>query len=256
MDYKELSQRWKAAREVYNIHGHQSPKAVYTETKKLGHGFPDSKILAMETYTEDKYVRNVGYLDAAFLADYYGVSLDWIMCRPGAVPRVDANERAAAEYTGLTGDTVKAFHDKSQNKAVQNFASDLMTREESLMSQPYFAEMAHYYDDMKAGLYEHFYELNSMKHRIEAHGEDAFGDDFYSEKQKVLYDINKILGKIRREYHMHIYTYSGYEFAMQAKQSIIDSLSSFFKEIEESIDKKADEDSYQAIKSDTPIAGG
>lgn len=67
----ERHERFQDAREVHNPHGKQSMEEVATAT-----GISKSMISDLET---EESGRDVGYKKIAILAQYYGVSVDWLM---------------------------------------------------------------------------------------------------------------------------------------------------------------------------------
>lgn len=80
-------ERFQDARLLYNQHGKQTLRQVMDAT-----GIQKSMISALERDTSDsnKQGRNVGYKDVAQLAEYYGVSVDWLLGlsnEPKLIPR-------------------------------------------------------------------------------------------------------------------------------------------------------------------------
>lgn len=97
-----MSNRFKDARTKYNKHGHESVKDVSKAT-----GITSSLIDDLETST---VTRDVGYSKIKMLAEYYGVSADYLLGL-SEHPTADLNAAAAAEYTGLSLEAVKMLHD-------------------------------------------------------------------------------------------------------------------------------------------------
>lgn len=80
-------ERFQDARILYNQHGKQTLRQVMDAT-----GIQKSMISALEkdTSATNEPGRNVGYKDVAKLAEYYGVSVDWLLgfsTEPKLIPR-------------------------------------------------------------------------------------------------------------------------------------------------------------------------
>lgn len=89
-----MENRFKMARTVYNQHGTQSTKEVEKET-----GVTKSLIEDIES-TAGK-PRNVGYLTVKKLAEYYGVSSDYLLGLSNT-PSTKEDIQAACKTTGLS----------------------------------------------------------------------------------------------------------------------------------------------------------
>lgn len=90
----DMENRFKMARTVYNQHGTQSTKEVEKET-----GVTKSLIEDIES-TAGK-PRNVGYLTVKKLAEYYGVSSDYLLGLSNT-PSTKEDIQAACKTTGLS----------------------------------------------------------------------------------------------------------------------------------------------------------
>ena len=88
--------RFKLARTVYNQHGKQSVKTVSEETKP---SISKSLIDDLESNVGKK--RAVSYLTVKQLAQYYGVTSDYLLGL-SSIPSRDENIQAAAVTTGLS----------------------------------------------------------------------------------------------------------------------------------------------------------
>ncbi len=86
--------RFKQARTRHNQHGPQSVKDVYGAT-----GITKSLIDDLESNVGDP--RNVGYLTVKKLAEYYGVSSDYLLGLSGT-PSTDKDIQAVCKFTGLS----------------------------------------------------------------------------------------------------------------------------------------------------------
>jgi transcriptional regulator with XRE-family HTH domain len=100
MEPKERAARFKKARTELNKNGFKTLEQVYQET-----GIMKSLVSDLESDMKD---RGVKYQDVAKLADYYGVSVDYLV---GAsdIPSVDPDVQAAAKLTGLDGASIEAL---------------------------------------------------------------------------------------------------------------------------------------------------
>ena len=108
-----MQNMFKVARTVHNQHGPQSTKEVEKET-----GVTKSLIEDIES-TAGK-PRNVGYLTVKKLAEYYGVSSDYLLGLSNT-PSTKEDIQAACKTTGLTEtaiNKVKNFQDKAALSAV------------------------------------------------------------------------------------------------------------------------------------------
>lgn len=85
--------RFYLARTKNNKHGFQSAKEVHDNT-----GISRSMIDDLESEEKE---RNVSYKTVARLAEYYGVSSDYLL-KLSDIPSVTPEMKAAAEYTGLS----------------------------------------------------------------------------------------------------------------------------------------------------------
>jgi len=100
METKE--NRFKLARTVYNKNGNQSTEKVYKATKI-------SKSMIEDLESNVLNPRNTGYLTVAKLAQYYGVSIDYLAGLT-EYPSPQADIRSICEYTGLTGKSIELLH--------------------------------------------------------------------------------------------------------------------------------------------------
>lgn len=104
-----MENRFKVARTLYNQHGQQSPKDVSNIT-----GITKSLIEDLESNVGKR--RNVGYLTVKKLAQYYGVSTDYLLGLTDT-PSIDPQIQIAHKVTGLSED---AIHQLSRLDTVAN----------------------------------------------------------------------------------------------------------------------------------------
>lgn len=93
-----MENRFKMARTVYNQHGPQSTKEVEKETRV-------TKSLIEDIESTAGKPRNVGYLTIKKLAEYYGVSADYLLGLSDT-PSVKEDIQAACKTTGLSDDSI------------------------------------------------------------------------------------------------------------------------------------------------------
>lgn len=96
-----MENRFKDARTRYNQHGLQSTKDVAGEA-----GITKSLIEDLESNVGNQ--RNVGYLTIKKLAQYYGVSSDYLLGLSNT-PSTKEDIRAACKTTGLSDTAIKAI---------------------------------------------------------------------------------------------------------------------------------------------------
>lgn len=96
-----MENRFKDARTRYNQHGLQSTKDVAGEA-----GITKSLIEDLESNVGNQ--RNVGYLTIKKLAQYYGVSSDFLLGLSNT-PSTKEDIRAACKTTGLSDTAIKAI---------------------------------------------------------------------------------------------------------------------------------------------------
>ena len=94
--------RFQKARKEYNKHGEESAETVAKHT-----GLSRSLIDDLESTLDNK--RGVSYLKVAKLAEYYGVSADYLLGLSDVVS-ADTNLRAVCEYTGLSEETITTLN--------------------------------------------------------------------------------------------------------------------------------------------------
>lgn len=102
----EKENRFKKARTKHNQHGTQTTKEVAQAT-----GITKSLIEDIES-TAGK-PRNVSYLKVKELAQYYGVSSDYLLGLSGT-PSVDEDIQAACKVTGLSTEAISRLHEVSE----------------------------------------------------------------------------------------------------------------------------------------------
>lgn len=98
---EKTENRFKLARTAYNQHGKQSVKTVSEET-----GISKSLIDDLESNVGNK--REVSYLKVKKLAEYYGVTSDYLL---GIIdcPSADYDLQSVYYYTGLSVEAVEAI---------------------------------------------------------------------------------------------------------------------------------------------------
>lgn len=101
--------RFYLARTKYNQHGFQSAAEVYKNT-----GVSRSLLDSLESAEK----RNVSYFTVAKLAQYYGVSTDYLTGLSD-IPSLSPEIRAICEYTGLAERAVKALHFMNEADTVE-----------------------------------------------------------------------------------------------------------------------------------------
>lgn len=111
-----FADRFSDARTIYNQHGPQTMREVERSLKKMGCSITYSYISTLESGT-----RNPSLIIAATLAEYYGVSLDWLVGLSDVV-RIDDATRNVQDLTGLTESNVSALMNwkADQDKAIKN----------------------------------------------------------------------------------------------------------------------------------------
>lgn len=93
--------RFKLARTKHNQHGKQSVKTVSEKT-----GITRSLIDDLESSIKP---RQVSYMRVAQLADYYGVSMEYLS-GISPVPTSDLDVMAICKYTGLNSSAIETLH--------------------------------------------------------------------------------------------------------------------------------------------------
>lgn len=130
-------ERFKDARTVHNQHGSQSMDEVYSAT-----GISPSMIKDLE---DDEKNRSVGYDKIAILAQYYGVSSDFLL---GLSPysTVEKDLEYICKYTGLSEKSVKYL----------KFLTDIHAGK--IVHPKALAEIQEYDKKNNADFYEGYYE--------------------------------------------------------------------------------------------------
>lgn len=61
------------------------------------------------------------------IAVYYGVSIDWLLGRPGSVKRIEPNLQSACEYTGLSEEVVEFLHNATADDFLGKIVGKIWT---------------------------------------------------------------------------------------------------------------------------------
>lgn len=118
------AERFRDAREIYNKHGQQSITEVAKNTC-----IPKSLISSLEKDLETDannktQARNVGYLTVTQLAEYYGVSLEWL-CMRSDDPRIKSS---AVDDLGLSAESINQLETWKKDKPrYLSILSDFLT---------------------------------------------------------------------------------------------------------------------------------
>lgn len=121
---KTEENRFKLSRTIHNKNGHQSTEKVHKAT-----GISKSMIEDLESNVLEP--RNTGYLTIAKLAQYYGVSIDYLAGLTD-YPTPETNTRAICEHIGLSERSVDLLHylnesDLPENKRTLSFLNTALS---------------------------------------------------------------------------------------------------------------------------------
>ena len=118
---KERAIRFQDAREQYSRHGKQSLREVARAT-----GLQASMLSELEDYDKS---RSVGYESIIILAEYYGVSADYLLGLSDT-PSVSADKKIASKVTGLTGRAVDRLRWLMKDKQIAKVFDTILGRRE------------------------------------------------------------------------------------------------------------------------------
>lgn len=131
---EKTENRFKLARTAYNQHGKQSVKTVSKETNP---SISKSLIDDLESNVGKK--RAVSYLTVKQLAQYYGVTSDYLLGLSD-IPCLDTRLQAVNQVTGLSVDAIIKLSDLKDNDPVLSDIVSLLLEDKNCL---YFLSLIH-----------------------------------------------------------------------------------------------------------------